>query len=225
MSLLSQCDLSGSPQLQSMMLRFLKDEFTRREEFVDDAGVRDKLRTKWNERTSKYISEHTVALKKAASSMPDPAVALVTNLRQELMQLRSASNQNVLQRDSTARWRVDDPGDGHGAAIVCEGSDGSGCKERFIVHMVRPWLNQWQMDLLTIFEFDHVIEQRTLLDWVKDALARVVAEPAQCALSAQVVFKFLCTEDNLRVVWRHPCHDRKRHARDPPAEDPLLRDQ
>ena len=140
------------------------------------------------------------------------------------MHCRKGADQDRLQRDSAAPWRVADPGDGCGPAIVCQGSDERGCQEKYLKHVVRPWLNEWQFSLLTVFELDHVIERAVLTQWVSDSM-RTAAEdwaPGRAfVVQPEVVFKYLCTPSNLRVAFRHPCHDRRRHDATEPRESPV----
>lgn len=216
--LIRDYDLSAAPAVLEGVKSFLQREFIMRQEFDEATGLRE-LRKAWLDRTRKYVGDLCTSLNATAAKLQDKdaALKLVANLRAELNQLRN-ENCDAFQRESTARWHVENLEDRRGPAIICEGSDEAGCRETIVKHFVRPWLNQWQLDFLALFELDHVIEKRVLYPWVARAFSRAATESIGFVVDADVVFSYFCTERNLRVAWRKPCHSRSRHPDDPPAE-------
>ena len=197
-------DLSQKPLVLQQVVLFLMALDATAVEF-DQKWARLELVRRWKRRVGKYANEFAIAV---ANRVP----AVVTEQLIAGFKVSSAkADHTVLCSDSQASWLVREPSDGHGPAIVCQGSARRECRQPVTPHMVRPWLNQRQLDLLTLFEFDHTIEQRTLKDWFVDSADEAVKSGGRVEVRAGVVYGFLCTDHNLRVAFRHPCHDRSRH--------------
>ena len=197
-------DLSQRPTVLQQVVSFLMARDATAIEF-EPAAARLELVRRWKSRVGKYAREFISAV---ADRVPE-------NLTQQLIdgfkESEAKANHTVLCSDSQASWLEQERPDGHGPAIVCQGSARLGCRQPVTPHVVRPWLNQRQLDLLTLFEFDHTIEQRTLKDWFVASAAKAAGSGGRVVVRADVVYAYLCTDRNLCVAFRHPCHDRRRH--------------
>lgn len=230
--------LTASPQLQFVAWQVLQrlSDVT-----PDDEDRTAKLRQMWRGRVGRYKSEMVKYLgleakeedrrrkRYHANSFEGVATEVAGALERAFGDAEDGyfcpgGVQPECLRDSAAVYRIELP-NGE-AALGCEGPHSSKCANEHVVHHCMPWVNPRQLQHLTLFELDHVVEQNALKKWVseqcKQEARRRSTGAGQRAVNAVMLMRLLCTPMNLRLCFRHPCHDRRRHATSVPAGTSLF---